>query len=169
MRISLIAAMTKDRVIGVNNKMPWYIKEEMQHFKKTTMGKPIIMGSKTFDALGQKILPGRKNIILSSSKNLQGTDYIVASDVKQALQAAGKAEEIMVIGGAIVYRQFLPLADKIYLSIVDVPIDIPGDSHFPEVDLQQWNIVSEQHYAEFILKIMERRGNMDAISSNNFT
>ncbi len=152
--ISLIVAMSKNRVIGVNNTLPWRIPEELQHFKKLTMGKPIIMGRKTFDSIGRRVLPGRKSIILTRDTDLVGDGFVVADSVTAALRAAGETNEIMVIGGASVYAAFLELADRIYISVV--PEEYTGDAFFPELDAKTWHLVEQQEQPKFIAQIFER-------------
>ena len=152
--ISLIAAMSKNRVIGLNNAMPWHIPEELKYFKATTMGKPMIMGRKTFDAIGRRVLPGRKTIVLTRDKDLQGDNFTVAHCVADALQEAGNVSEVMIIGGAGVYKEFLPLAQRLYISIINE--EYTGDAFFPEFDLNTWHIVSKQVHRDFITQIYEK-------------
>lgn len=151
--ISLIAAMSKNRVIGLNNAMPWHIPEELQHFKQITMGKPMIMGRKTFDSIGRRLLPGRKTIVLTTDQDLVGDGFTVAHSVTEALQAAGAVDEVMVVGGAGIYKQFLPLAQRLYLSII--PQEYTGDAFFPEFDQSQWRLVSEQQNPKFTVQVFE--------------
>ena len=151
--ISLIAAMSKNRVIGLKNSMPWHIPEELQHFKTVTMGKPMIMGRKTFDAIGRRLLPGRKTIVITRDPDLQGDGFAVAHSVTEALQAAGDVPEVMVVGGAGVYKEFLPLADRLYLTII--PQEYAGDAYFPEVDQHKWQLVEQQEYPKFTVNIFE--------------
>lgn len=155
--ISLVAAMSKNRVIGINNKLPWHIPEELQHFKKITMGKPMIMGAKTFEALGRKILPGRMTIVLTRNQDLHGAGFIVAHSVDEALTAAGNVPEVMVIGGAKVFAEFLPLAQRIYLSII--PQEYQGDAYFPELDLKKWSLVVSEQHPKFNVNIYEEQRN----------
>lgn len=154
MKISIIAAMTQDRVIGQGNKMPWHIPEELQHFKTMTMGKPMIMGRATFYSIGKRLLPGRKTIILTSDLHLQGEGFVVANSIEQALLVAGDVSEVMIVGGANVYKQFLPLADTMYLSIIHKVYS--GDVFFPEYNELQWRVVSEQKHTEFTVKTLEK-------------
>jgi dihydrofolate reductase len=154
MKISIIAAMTQDRVIGQGNKMPWHIPEELQHFKTMTMGKPMIMGRATFYSIGKRLLPGRKTIILTSDLHLQGEGFVVANSIEQALLVAGDVSEVMIVGGANVYKQFLPLADTMYLSIIHKVYS--GDVFFPEYNELQWKVVSEQKHTEFTVKTLEK-------------
>lgn len=136
MQISLVAAMANDRVIGKDNQMPWHLPAELQYFKALTMGKPIIMGRKTFESIGRP-LPGRHNIVLTSSAAMPAT-VTTANSVQAALEAAGDAEEVMVIGGGDIYRQFLPHATRLYLTYID--LEVAGDTRFPayETMTSQW-------------------------------
>lgn len=151
--ISLIAAMSINRVIGLNNTLPWRIPEELQHFKQVTMGKPIIMGRKTFDSIGRRLLPGRKTIILSRDADLSGEGFTVAHSIAEALTAAGDVPEVMIIGGAGVYKEFLPIANRLYLTVI--PEEYVGDAFFPELD-PTWRLMSEQEHTKFTVKIFEQ-------------
>ncbi|MEX0731394.1 MAG: type 3 dihydrofolate reductase [Aquisalimonadaceae bacterium] len=141
MKISLIAALTRDRVIGRDNDLPWRIRADMRFFRETTMGKPIIMGRRNFESIGRP-LPKRTNIILTRDRNYTAEGCLIAHDVDQAMKLAEGAMEIMVIGGAEIYRLFLPRADRLYLTWVDAEID--GDTHFPEFQAEDWDVV-ERH------------------------
>ncbi len=135
MIISIIAAMGNGRVIGINNQLPWKLPADMKFFRSTTMGKPILMGRKTYESIG-KPLPGRTNIIITRNSNFHAEGCIVSHSIEEALQQAKASEEVMVIGGASLYRQILPLAQRFYLTKVHA--DFEGDSYFPEFDLQEW-------------------------------
>ncbi len=153
-KICLIAAMSQNRVIGLNNSMPWHIPEELQHFKTLTMGKPMIMGRKTFDAIGRRLLPGRKTIVLTRDQDLHGEGFSVAHSVAEALHAAGDVPEVMIVGGAGIYQEFLPIAQRLYLSIIRQ--DYVGDAFFPEFDLNKWHLVEQQEYPKFTVNIFEQ-------------
>ena len=103
MKISMIAAMTEERVIGVKNSLPWKLPNDMKWFRKNTMGKPIVMGRKTFESFGAKALPGRTNIIITRDESYQASDSIVVHSIDEALKAAGDVDEVMIIGGASFY------------------------------------------------------------------
>jgi dihydrofolate reductase len=152
--ISLVAAMSTNRIIGINNSLPWNIPEELQYFKKITMGKPIIMGRKTFDAIGRRLLPGRHTIVLTKDSDLIGHGFSVAHSIDEAINLATQVPEIMVIGGAGVFKEFMPLARRLYLSII--PQEYDGDAYFPEYDENVWNVVKEQDYTKFLVKVLER-------------
>ena len=139
MKISMIAAMTDERVIGIENRLPWKLPNDMKWFRQQTLGKPIIMGRKTFESFGSKPLPERTNIIITRDKNYQAKDSVVVHSIEEALQAAGEVDEVMIIGGASFYEQMLPRADRLYLTLVHAKID--GDAWFPEVDFSEWHEV----------------------------
>ena len=146
-KISMIAAMAKNRVIGKDNDMPWHMPADLAHFKKVTMGKPVIMGRKTFESIGRP-LPGRKNIVITRNLDWQAEGVEVTSSPELALQLVEGTEEVMLIGGGNIYQQFLPKADNLYLTFID--LDVEGDTKFPD-----WNQVgnwaeldSEEHDAD---------------------
>ena len=135
MKISLIAALSQNRAIGKGNQLIWKIPEDLKRFREITFGHPVIMGRKTFESIG-KPLPQRTNIVITRDKNYKKNGCIVVHSVKESLDAAKGANEIMVIGGAQIYKEFLPIADKIYLTIIDEDFD--GDAHFPEFSKSEW-------------------------------
>ncbi|WP_440867503.1 type 3 dihydrofolate reductase [Symbiopectobacterium purcellii] len=158
--ISLIAALAVDRVIGMENAMPWHLPADLAWFKRQTLNKPIIMGRNAFRSIGQP-LPGRKNIVVSSRA---GDDERVTwvSTLAAALEAASDAEEVMVIGGGSIYQQMLPHASRMYLTHIDAEVE--GDTHFPEYEPDAWSSVfSEFHDADeknshsYCFEILERR------------
>lgn len=142
MIISLIWAMADNRVIGIENRLPWKLPADMQWFRKQTMGKPIVMGRKTFESFGARPLPGRTNIVITHDQAYQTEGAIVVHSIDEALQAAGDAEEVMIIGGASFYAQMLPRADRLYVTLVHSKFE--GDACFPEVDFATWREV-ERH------------------------
>ncbi len=144
MIISIIAAMGNGRVIGINNQLPWKLPADMKFFRSTTMGKPILMGRKTYESIG-KPLPGRTNIIITRNSNFHAEGCIVSHSIEEALQQAKASEEVMVIGGASLYRQILPLAQRFYLTKVHA--DFEGDSYFPEFDLKEWTTTERTDHA----------------------
>ncbi|MGH1372447.1 MAG: dihydrofolate reductase [Cellvibrionaceae bacterium] len=141
-RIALIAAQAENRVIGLNNKMPWHLPEDLQYFKKVTLGKPVVMGRKTFESIGRP-LPGRTNIVITRQSDWRADGVVAASGLDQALGLAEQEspDELMVIGGAQIYAEALPLAQRIYLTQIHKKID--GDAWFPALD-DQWEQVSRQ-------------------------
>ncbi|MCW9023260.1 MAG: type 3 dihydrofolate reductase [Gammaproteobacteria bacterium] len=142
--ISLIAAMTEERVIGIDNSLPWKLPNDMKWFRQQTMGKPIIMGRKTFESFGAKPLPGRTNIIITRDQNYSAEGCIVAHTIEEALQSAAAVDEIMIIGGASFYEQMLPQAQRMYLTFVHTKVE--GDAWFPEFNLSEWQEVSREDH-----------------------
>ncbi len=158
--ISLIAALAVDRVIGMENAMPWNIPADLAWFKRNTLNKPVIMGRLTWESIGRP-LPDRKNIVISSKP---GEDSRVewVSSVEAAIAACGDAEEIMVIGGGSIYEQLLPMAQRLYLTHVDAEVE--GDTHFPDYTPDEWqSTFSEFHDADdsnshgYCFEVLERR------------
>jgi len=141
--ISMIAAMAHHRVIGIRNRMPWHLPSDMKWFRQHTLGKPIVMGRKTFESFGSKPLPGRTNIIITRDASYQAADSIVVTSIEQAIEAAGAVDELMIIGGASFYEQMLPHTDRLYLTYVDAEIE--GDAWFPEFDENQWQEIERIH------------------------
>ena len=139
MKISMIAAMADNRVIGINNSLPWKLPNDMKWFRQNTLGKPIVMGRKTFESFGAKPLPGRTNIIISRDQNYTAEDCIVVHSIEEAINAADDAAEIMIIGGASFYEQMLPQADRLYLTFVHSKVT--GDAWFPEWNKNEWREV----------------------------
>ena len=139
--LSMIVAHAADRVIGKDNDMPWHLPADLAYFKKTTLGKPIIMGRKTYESIGRP-LPGRKNIVISRDSEYRAEGVEVVSSVDAALTLVDDVEEVMVIGGGAIYQHCLPSADKLYITHIDARIN--GDTFFPEYDLNIWEKVSSE-------------------------
>lgn len=153
--INLVAAMTKSRVIGKNNQLPWHLSDDLKNFKKLTSGNTVIMGRKTFESLG-KALPNRNNIVISSSMP-PIENITVAKTVEEALQKAESFNrEVFIIGGASVYAQALPFADRLCLSFVKKDYD--GDAYFPEFDMAEWKTENRKDYPDFELVVFTRNG-----------
>ncbi|MBO2537042.1 dihydrofolate reductase [Rummeliibacillus suwonensis] len=143
--ISLIVAFDDNRVMGYNNKMPWHLPGDLAYFKKTTMGKPMIMGRKTFESIG-KALPGRTNIVITRDLNYKAEGIIIVHSFEEALDVAKKEEkEIMIIGGEQIFRLALPIADVLYVTKIQHAFQ--GDTFFPEIS-DEWKIVSESEEHE---------------------
>ncbi len=138
MKISIIVAMAANRVIGKDNQLPWYLPADLKYFKETTMGKPILMGRKTWESIGRP-LPGRTNIVITRDENYDAPGCVVVHSINDAMQAAAKQDEVMVIGGAELYRQILPRTDSIYLTRINE--DFEGDTLFLELDSSEWQEV----------------------------
>ena len=129
MIISMIAAMANDRIIGKDNQMPWHLPADFAWFKRCTLGKPVIMGRKTYESIGRP-LPGRQNIVISRDPSLNIEGVKVTTSIEEAIKLAGDVEEVMIIGGGSVYATCLPKADRLYVTYIDA--DIEGDTQFPD-------------------------------------
>ncbi len=148
----MIAAVAENNAIGINNKLPWYLPGDLRYFKAVTMGKPIIMGRKTFESLG-KPLPGRTNIVLTRDPDWQREGVRVVASLDEAISLAESVaeingiSEIMVIGGEQIYRHALPQADRLYLTRVGQAFD--GDAFFPTIDKDNWvEFAREDHKSD---------------------
>ncbi len=160
MTLSLIVAAARNDVIGVDGELPWHLPDDFAWFKRTTMGKPIVMGRKTWESIG-KPLPGRQNIVITRQTGFGAVGADVVATPQAAIDVAGSAEEVMVIGGAQVYAAFLPEASRIYLTRVDAAPQ--GDALFPPIDEDEWRLVSseshaadERHAYPFEFRVYER-------------
>ncbi|MDT8281922.1 MAG: type 3 dihydrofolate reductase [Gammaproteobacteria bacterium] len=138
MIVCLIAAMDRNHLIGNKNKLPWHLPADFFHFKSVTMGKPILMGRKTYESIG-KPLPGRMNIVLSRDSDLKIDGVTCVTTFEQAVAATSGVGELIVIGGSSIYEMLLPRADRMYLTYVDAIFD--GDTWFPAFDMGQWSEV----------------------------
>ncbi|MCP4423175.1 MAG: type 3 dihydrofolate reductase [Chloroflexi bacterium] len=161
--ISLIAAMDVNRVIGKDGRIPWRLPDDMKWFRQQTMGKPVIMGRKTYESIPERFrpLPGRHNIVVTRNEAYRIEGETVVHAVEEAVAAAGDVAEIMVIGGAELYAQFFPGADRLYLTLVEAMF--PGDAYFPEMDSAEWRKVWQEtheidarHPYPFVWLIFER-------------
>jgi dihydrofolate reductase len=144
--VTLIVAVADNGVIGRDNGLPWHLPEDLKRFKRLTLGKPVIMGRKTFESIG-KPLPGRHNIVVTRDANYPRDAVTVVNDADAAVRAAGAVPEIMVIGGAELFRLFLPRAGRVHLTRVHG--DVAGDIHWQPLDQGQWmRVASESHAAD---------------------
>ncbi len=143
MKLSLIAAMANNRVIGIENRLPWHLPADLQHFKKITMGKPILMGRKTYESIGRP-LPGRENIVLTRDENFKPEGCTIYHSIENALEATESYEEVMVIGGDSFYQQLISKADCLYLTFIEQ--DIEGDAFFPEYSESDWKEVDRESF-----------------------
>ena len=150
MKISLIAAVADNAVIGCQNRLPWHLPEDLQYFKRVTMGKPIVMGRKTWESIGRP-LPGRTNIVITRRPDYAAEGARVVGSLEEAVSLAEDialidgTDELLVIGGAEIYKAALPLASRLYLT--EVQADVPGDAYLPAVDWAQWREVSRESFA----------------------
>ena len=146
---SMIVAMASNRVIGRNNKLPWYLPGDLKYFKQATMGKPILMGRKTYESIG-KPLPGRLNIVITRDTSWTAPGVTAVNSIDEAFSvAAGQAEldgqnEVMVIGGDQIYAACLPVVDRLYLT--EVHADVEGDAYFPEVEWTHWKEIGREDF-----------------------
>jgi len=147
MKLSIIVATARNRVIGKNNQLPWHLPQDLKYFRSVTMGKPVIMGRKTFESIG-KPLPNRTNIVITRNQHWMHEQVIVAQDLIDAVAKAKKVlnekdnpeMESMIIGGAEIYRSAIAYVDRIYLTLIDRDVD--GDAYFPELDQAAWVLTS---------------------------
>ncbi|MDQ5910150.1 MAG: dihydrofolate reductase [Pseudomonadota bacterium] len=139
--LTLIVALAHNRVIGMNNRLPWHLPADLRFFKQTTMGKPLLMGRRTWESIGRP-LPGRRMIVLTHDPAYSALGCTVTYSLAEALTSAGPVPEVMVIGGATLYAQTLPLAVRLYLTVVEA--NLPGDVWFPEWNRQDWRLDWEE-------------------------
>ncbi|MBU0757957.1 MAG: dihydrofolate reductase [Nanoarchaeota archaeon] len=140
--IIMIAAVAKNNIIGKDNKIPWYIKEDFTHFKTLTLHHACIMGDRTYESLPKRPLPERENIILTFDKNYQAPGAVVMFSFDEALEYCKDKEKVFIIGGASIYRQGMKYANV--LEITRIHKDFEGDTYFPEINEYEWNLVSEE-------------------------
>lgn len=147
MKISMIAALSENNVIGINGQLPWRLKKDLAHFRALTLGKTVLMGRKTFESIGRP-LPNRKNIILTRDLEFKSGGVEVVHDLAEALALIKTSDqEMMIIGGEQIYRLFLPYANQLYLT--RVKINLPhGDAFFPEVDLSEWTCLEQEAWPQ---------------------
>ena len=142
--ISIIVAVSEDWGIGNDNKLLWNISEDLKRFKKLTFGNTVIMGKKTWESLPRRPLPGRKNIVLTDDPQELIDNSVTAYSIEDALSKCEKGEEIFVIGGGSVYSQFLPLADRLYIT--HVHRKAPADVFFPRIDPEIWEVIEKKEF-----------------------
>lgn len=133
--LSLIAAMDENRLIGSNNELPWHLPADLAFFKRTTMGKPILMGRKTFESIG-RALPGRRNIVITGNPDFEASGCDVVDSIEAGMSLASDEDEIMLIGGASLYAQTIAYATRLYITRIHHNFE--GDTWFPEFDLREW-------------------------------
>ncbi len=163
MILSMISAVSENRVIGNKNALPWHLPADFKYFKKTTLNKTIVMGLNTFNSIGAKPLPDRKNIILNNDPNyILAEGCFVAHSIDELLEMTKDEPEVMICGGASVYKQFLPLAQRLYLTYIHQSFE--GDTYFPEVNLQEWkeikridNKADEKNKYDYSFVVLEKK------------
>jgi dihydrofolate reductase len=161
-KVSMIVACARHGVIGRGNELPWHLPEDLAHFKKTTLGKPVIMGRKTFDSIVARLgkpLPGRRNLVVTRNRQWHYTGAEVAHDLHAAIDLCALEPEIFVIGGAELYRQAMGLADR--LVVTEIALETEGDAHFPPIDAQLWQETHRDEHGQASLPhafvVYERR------------
>jgi dihydrofolate reductase len=142
--ISLIAAMADDQAIGIENRLPWKLPADMRWFRLHTLGKPIVMGRKTFESFGGRPLPERTNIVITRDENYQADGAVVVHGIDEAIAAAGDVDEVMIIGGESFYEQMLPQADRFYVTLVHGKFE--ADAWFPQFDWNEWKELERTEY-----------------------
>ena len=142
--ISIIVAVSEDWGIGKDNELLWHISEDLKRFKKLTYGNTVIMGKKTWESLPRKPLPGRKNIVLTDNPQESIENSVTAYSIDDALNKCGPDEEIFIIGGGSIYRQFMPIADRLFITLVHKKA--PADIYFPEIDLSIWEVTEKEEF-----------------------
>lgn len=159
MKIAMIAAMANNRVIGKDNQMPWHLPEDLRHFKAMTLGKPVVMGRKTYESIGRP-LPGRHNIVISRQADLIIDGVTTVTSFDDAKLAAGDCEELVIMGGGQLYEMLLPQADILYLT--EIALDVEGDTYFPEWNDGSWHEVSrdvaenDKHLEYSFIKLVKK-------------
>ncbi|HEX2975291.1 MAG TPA: dihydrofolate reductase [Bacteroidales bacterium] len=144
--ISIIVAVSDDWGIGRNNELLWHIPEDLKRFKRLTTGKTVLMGKKTWESLPKRPLPNRRNIVLTDIPGEKLESAEMAYSINEALSICNNGEEVFIMGGGSIYRQFLPMADRLYIS--HVHMTAPADIFFPKINVQDWKIVEKEEYAK---------------------
>ena len=147
MLVSIIVAASANNVIGVDGDLPWHLSEDLKRFREITMGKPMIMGRLTYESIG-RALPGRRSIVLSQQRDFTAQGCELAGSPGEALEIAGKVDEVMVIGGGKIYAQMLPFVNRVYLTRVHCEIE--GDTFFPSLDASEWQSVDTEEYPQSV-------------------
>jgi dihydrofolate reductase len=142
--ISIIVAVSEDWGIGKDNELLWHISEDLKRFKRLTSGNTVIMGKKTWESLPRRPLPGRKNIVLTDNPKESIENAVTAYSLQDSLNKCDQNEEIFIIGGGSIYRQFMPVADRLFIT--HVHMKAPADIFFPEIDLSIWEITEKEEF-----------------------
>ena len=155
--INIVVAIAKNNVIGKNNKLPWHYPEDLRYFKNITSGKTVVMGKNTFLSIVErngKVLPNRKNVVLTHDKEFKYKDVTVIHDVNDYLNNID--EDIYIIGGSQVYHMFLPFADRLYIT--HISRDYEGDTYFPEIEFSKYDLISEDNQGDLSFCVYQRKG-----------
>ncbi|OFY65846.1 MAG: diacylglycerol kinase [Bacteroidetes bacterium RBG_13_43_22] len=160
--ISIIAAVSEDLGIGKNNDLLWHIPEDLKRFKRLTYGNTVIMGKRTWESLPKRPLPGRKNVVITDIPHENFENAVTACSIEESLAKCEKGEEIFIIGGGSIYKQFMPLADRLYITHVHK--NTPADVYFPRIDRKVWKVIEkeefkaiEDHQVPYTYIVYERR------------
>ncbi|MDG0995563.1 MAG: dihydrofolate reductase [Gammaproteobacteria bacterium] len=143
--IAMIVAIAKGGVIGADNDIPWYCPADLQYFKRTTMGAPVVMGRKTYESLKIQPLPGRRNIIISRNVDYQAAGCEIFTSIEAAIEQLAAVDKVFIIGGAELYKQMLTQAEELYVTQVE--LQVAGDRYFPEIAAEEWQLQSETAFA----------------------
>lgn len=141
-RLAVVAALARNGVIGRDNRLPWHLPDDLRHFKRLTLGRPIVMGRRTFESL-PGLLPDRTHVVVTRNPAYSAPGAVVVRSLDEAIAKAG-GDEVLVVGGAALYAQALPRAQRLYLTRIDA--DIAGDAHFPPVDWGEWREVAREEH-----------------------
>jgi dihydrofolate reductase len=159
-RIAFVVAITRNGVIGLDGGLPWRVSSDLKRFKAITMGKPVIMGRKTWESLPRKPLEGRTNIVVTRNRDYAAEGAIVVNSLSEAL-ATAKGDEACIIGGGELFREAMPIVDRLYLT--EIALDVPGDAFFPPIDPRSWKEISREVHprglkddASFVLRVLDR-------------
>lgn len=162
MTISLLLAMDRNNGIGLGNKMPWRLPADLAYFKALTLGHTIVMGRRTFESVGSKPLPGRRNVVLTRDSSFRAEGCETAHSLEEALQRYAGEEELFIVGGGEIYAKSMPYADKLYITVIDHEFEV--DTHFPQVNEAEWRIASEKpgvrderNPYDYVFRVYERR------------
>jgi dihydrofolate reductase len=162
MTISLLLAMDRNNGIGLGNKMPWRLPADLAYFKALTLGHTIVMGRRTFESVGSKPLPGRRNVVLTRDSSFRAEGCETAHSLEEALQRYAGEEELFIVGGGEIYAKSMPYADKLYITVFDHEFEV--DTHFPQVNEAEWRIASEKpgvrderNPYDYVFRVYERR------------
>lgn len=145
-KLMMIVAMAKNHMIGKDNKMPWHLPDDLKYFKAQTLNKPVIMGRKTFESLGSRPLPKRPNLVVSRNASFQADGIKVFDSVETAINSVKDVNEVVIMGGAQIYAQWINQVDRLLITEVETELD--GDAYFPVIDHQAWYEVSREHHPQ---------------------
>ncbi len=158
----MVAALSRNRVIGRDGDLPWRLPDDQKHFVRVTLGKTVLMGRRTFESIGAQPLSKRHNIVLTRDRSYQAEGATIVHSLEAALEVAAHVDELVILGGEKIYEAFLPRAERLYLTFVDA--EVPGDTYFPDVDFSEWVEVDrvdhpadERHSYPFHMVELERR------------